>query len=60
MVTGPTLQGYHNEHMEKVVQFWYNAKNGHTENKTKRNKYKQRSSTKSKRICFDISVLKVR
>ena len=28
-VTGPALQKYHNEHVEKVVEFWYNTKNRH-------------------------------
>ena len=56
-VTGPALQEYHNEYVEKVVKFWYNANNQIKQNKRKRKKYKQRSGTKNKRICFDIDAL---
>ena len=30
-VTGPTLKKYHDEHVEKVVELWYNAKNLRTQ-----------------------------
>ena len=56
-VTAPVLQEYHNEHVEKAVEFWYNAKNQRVQNKKKQKKYKQCSRTKNKHICFDLDAL---
>ena len=56
-VTGLALQEYQNENVEKVVEFWYNAKNWSTQTKKKQKNNKLRSGTKNKRICLDLDAL---
>ena len=35
-VTGPTLQKFHNEHVENVIELWYNSKDRRINNRKKR------------------------
>ena len=54
--TATHIQKYHNKHVEKAVEFWYNIKNRCMQNK-KQKEYRQHSGTKNKHIGFDIDTL---
>ena len=50
-VTALAIQEYHNEHVEKAVEFWQSAKNWHMQNK------KKPKNISNKHISFDINTL---
>ena len=53
-ITGLSLQIFHDEHLEKCVNYWFNAKNRRLIQR-KRKLYKKRESKKTKRPHFNIS-----
>ena len=46
-ISGLSLQSFHNEHLEKYVNYWFNAKNCRLR-KCKRKLYENRESKKTK------------
>ena len=53
-IRGLSLQSFHDEHLEKCVNYWFNEKN-RRQSQRKRNLYKRRESKKTKRPHFNIS-----
>ena len=53
-ISGLPPQRFHDEHLEKCVNYWFNAKNCRLSQR-KRKLYKKRESKKTKRPHFNIS-----
>ena len=53
-ISGLSLQSFHDEHLEKCVNYWFNAKKRRLSQR-KRKLYKKRESEKTKRPNFNIS-----
>ena len=51
-ISGLSLQSFHDEHLEKCVNYWFNAKNRRL---SQRKLYKKRESKKTKQPHFNIS-----
>ena len=51
-ISGLSLQSFHDEHLEKYVNYWFNAKNRRL---SQRKLYKKRESKKTKQPHFNIS-----
>ena len=49
-----SLQSFHDEQLEKCVNYWFNAKNCHL-SQHKRKLYEKCESKKTKRLHFNIS-----
>ena len=52
-ISGLSLQRFHDEHLQKCLNYWFNAKNRLSQRKHKL--YKKRESRKTKRPHFNIS-----
>ena len=52
-ISGLSLQSFHDEHLEKFVNYWFNAKNCHL-TQHKHNLYKKCESKKTKQPHFNI------
>ena len=53
-ISGLSLQSFHDEHLEKCVNYWFKEKN-RRQSQRKRNLYKRREIKKTKRPHFNIS-----
>ena len=53
-ISGISLQNFHEEHIEKCIIYWFNAKN-RRESQRKRSLYKKRETKNAKRPYFNIS-----
>ena len=53
-ISGLSLQSFHDEHLEKCVNYWFNAKNRRLSQR-KCKLYKKRESKKTKQPHFNIS-----
>ena len=53
-ITGLSLQSFYDEHLERCVNYWFNAKS-HRLSQRKRKLYKKREDKKTKRPHFNIS-----
>ena len=53
-ISGLSLQSFHDEHLEKCVNYWFNAKNRRLSQR-KRKLYKKRESKKTNQPHFNIS-----
>ena len=53
-ISGLSLQRFHDEHLQKCLNYWFNAKNRRLSQR-KHKLYKKRESKKTKRPHFNIS-----